>query len=123
MPSKYYPISLDLDKCIGCTNCIKRCPTQAIRVKNDKAKVINDKCINCGLCISVCPYHAFQSVVKGYKGVSRYPYKIAIVDPAIYGQFNAEIMPEQILAAIRATNCTETYEVSRGADLITAFPN
>lgn len=121
MPSKYYPISLDLEKCIGCTNCIKRCPTQAIRVKNEKAKIINDKCIKCGLCISVCPYHAFHSVVKGYKGVSRYPHKIAIVDPVIYGQFNTEIMPDQILAALRATGFTETYEVSRAADLITAF--
>lgn len=121
MPPKYYPITLDLDKCIGCTNCIKRCPTQAIRVKNNKAKVISDKCINCGLCITVCPYHAFQCVVKGYKGVSRYPHKIAIVDPVIYGQFNTEIMPEQILEALRAISCTEIYEVSRGADLITAF--
>lgn len=121
MSSNYHPIALSLDKCIGCTNCIKRCPTQAIRVKNEKAKIINDKCINCGMCITVCPYHAFRGVVKGYKGVSRFPVKIALVDPIIYGQFNTEIMPEQILSAIRFCGCSDVFEVSRGSDLITTF--
>jgi iron only hydrogenase large subunit-like protein len=121
MSSNYHPISLSLDKCIGCTNCIKRCPTQAIRVKNEKAKIIQDKCINCGMCISVCPYNAFRGVVKGFKGVSQFPVKVALVDPIVYGQFNTDIMPEQILGAIRACGCSDIYEVSRGSDLITAF--
>lgn len=121
MASTYHPISLHLDKCIGCTNCIKRCPTQAIRVKNEKAKIIKDKCIECGMCISVCPYYAFQGVVRGFKGVSQFPYKIGLVDPIIFSQFNTDIMPEHILGAIRACGCDDLYEVSRGSDLITAF--
>ena len=121
MASGYHPISLYLDRCIGCTNCIKRCPTQAIRVKDEKAKIIQDKCINCGMCITVCPYHAFQGVVKGFKGVSRFPYKIGLVDPIIYSQFNTEIPPEEILAAIRLCGCDDNYEISKGCDLITSF--
>jgi ferredoxin len=120
-PNKYHPISLNLDKCIGCTNCIKRCPTQAIRVTNEKAKIIPDKCINCGMCITVCPYHAFQGVTKGFKGVSQFPYKIGLVDPIIYSQFDTDISPEQILSAVKACGCNEVYEVSRGSDLITSF--
>ncbi len=121
MSRKYHPISLNLDKCIGCTNCIKRCPTQAIRVTNEKAKIIPDKCINCGMCITVCPYHAFQGVTKGFKGVSQFPYKIGLVDPIIYSQFDTDISPEQILSAVRAHGCDDVYEVSRGSDLITSF--
>ncbi|MBQ8378447.1 MAG: 4Fe-4S dicluster domain-containing protein, partial [Oscillospiraceae bacterium] len=32
-----HAVHLDKDKCMGCINCIKRCPTQAIRVRNGKA--------------------------------------------------------------------------------------
>ena len=32
-------VRLDYDKCMGCTNCIKRCPTGAIRVRNGKARI------------------------------------------------------------------------------------
>ena len=32
----FHSVTLDRDKCVGCTNCIKRCPTQAIRVRGGK---------------------------------------------------------------------------------------
>ena len=38
---------LDRDKCKGCTNCIKHCPTEAIRVRNGKAQIIAERCIDC----------------------------------------------------------------------------
>ncbi|SDY26219.1 [Fe-Fe] hydrogenase large subunit C-terminal domain-containing protein [Tindallia californiensis] len=121
MPSRYHPISLNSEKCIGCTNCIKRCPTEAIRVTNEKASVMHEKCINCGVCISVCPYNAFHGVTKGYRGVSNYALKIALVDPIIYSQFPTEISPELILTGIKKSGCSEVYEISKGADVVTKF--
>ncbi|RQD67911.1 MAG: 4Fe-4S dicluster domain-containing protein [Tindallia sp. MSAO_Bac2] len=121
MPSKYHPINLDPDKCIGCTNCIKRCPTEAIRVSNEKASIMQEKCINCGTCISVCPYNAFHGVTKGYRGVSEYAIKIALVDPIVYSQFATEVAPEAILSAIKSSGCAEVFEVSKGADVVTKF--
>ena len=32
-----HSVSLIADKCKGCTNCIKRCPTEAIRVRDGHA--------------------------------------------------------------------------------------
>jgi len=29
----YHSVTLDEEKCKGCTNCIKRCPAEAIRVR------------------------------------------------------------------------------------------
>ena len=112
MPSKYHPINLNQEKCIGCTNCIKRCPSEAIRVTNEKASIMHEKCIDCGVCISVCPYNAFYGVTKGYRGVSDYALKISLVDPVLYSQFETEISPESILAAINNIGCTEVFEVS-----------
>ena len=36
----FHSVTLDTSKCKGCTNCIKYCPTEAIRVRNGKAVII-----------------------------------------------------------------------------------
>ena len=38
----FHSVTLDAEKCKGCTNCIKRCPTEAIRVRNGKAQIIKE---------------------------------------------------------------------------------
>ena len=37
----FHSVRLDESKCMGCTNCIKRCPTGAIRVRRGKAYIIS----------------------------------------------------------------------------------
>ena len=54
----YHSVRLNPDLCKGCINCIKRCPTEAIRVRNKKALINSKFCIDCGECIRVCPHHA-----------------------------------------------------------------
>ena len=66
----FHSVKLDKDKCKGCTNCIKNCPTEAIRVRNGKAYIINDRCIDCGECIRVCPYHAKKAIVDNFSNFS-----------------------------------------------------
>ena len=50
-------IGIDIDKCIFCGICGKKCPSNALTVdKNDKSWEIDHfKCIVCGLCQEVCP--------------------------------------------------------------------
>jgi Na+-translocating ferredoxin:NAD+ oxidoreductase subunit B len=43
------------DECIGCSDCIARCPMEALAMKDDLAKVDEKRCIGCGLCVSICP--------------------------------------------------------------------
>ena len=56
-----HSVYLKTDLCNGCINCIKRCPTQAIRVSNGKATITSEYCIDCGECILICPHHAKAS--------------------------------------------------------------
>ena len=114
----FHSVTLDKDKCLGCTNCIKRCPTEAIRVREGKAQIISERCIDCGECIRVCPHHAKKarydhlSVLEGWK------YKIAIPAPALFGQFNNLDDIDIVLTGLKQMGFDEVYEVSRGAELV-----
>ena len=50
---------IDVDKCIGCTVCSKKCPTNAILGSKKQAHyVIEEKCIGCSTCQEVCKFDA-----------------------------------------------------------------
>jgi Fe-S-cluster-containing hydrogenase component 2 len=53
--------TIDLDKCIGCTLCARKCPTEAIvgKVKTPHF-ITEDKCIQCGECFKVCKFDAVK---------------------------------------------------------------
>lgn len=54
-------LSIDPDKCKGCTKCIKACPTAAIKGEPKEIHVINnDKCIKCKVCLEACPFDAIS---------------------------------------------------------------
>lgn len=46
--------------CKGCLArpCTMQCPTDAIVIEGESARIIPEKCVNCGKCQQVCPYHA-----------------------------------------------------------------
>ena len=46
---------VDLDKCTGCGTCVDSCPTNAIKLENDKAVIPPDDCVECGACVDTCP--------------------------------------------------------------------
>lgn len=118
MDTVFHSVSLDKEKCLGCMNCIKRCPTQAIRVRRGKATIITERCIDCGECIRICPHHAKSaksdplSIIEGYK------YKIALPAPSLYGQFNNLTDVNYVLCALLELGFDYVFEVARGAEIV-----
>jgi formate hydrogenlyase subunit 6/NADH:ubiquinone oxidoreductase subunit I len=59
---KYYSITRgrifnDIDRCIFCGLCEKKCPTHAITVMKEtkEYELRSLQCITCGACVDVCP--------------------------------------------------------------------
>jgi iron only hydrogenase large subunit-like protein len=117
----YHSVTLDKDKCRGCTNCIKRCPTEAIRVRDGKARIIAQRCIDCGECIRVCPYHAKVAVTDPLSSIRKFPYRIALPAPTLYGQFKNINNINAVLIGLKNLGFDDVYEVARGADYVTEF--
>lgn len=119
-----HSVSLDVEKCKGCTNCLKHCPTEAIRIRDGHAVINSVHCIDCGECIRKCPYKAKKAIYGRMSELEKYKWKIALPAPALYGQFdniddNDGI--DRILTAILECGFDDVFEVARGAELVSAY--
>ena len=83
-----HSVMLDKELCMGCINCIKRCPTEAIRVRDGKAHILKERCIDCGECIRICPHHAKKAITDPISILENFQYTIALPPPSLYGQYN-----------------------------------
>ncbi len=115
---RFHSVRLEVDKCRACTNCLKRCPTEAIRVRGGRAHIIDERCIDCGECIRVCDYHAKVAVTDSLDTIRRFRYKIALPAPSLYGQFKNLQNISQLLAALKEVGFDDVFEVARGADVV-----
>ena len=120
MAKYFHSVTLDENKCKGCTNCIKRCPTEAIRVRNGKAKIIKERCIDCGECIRVCPYHAKCAITDNFDEIFKYKYKIALPAPSLYMQFKNKPDINLILTGLKKLGFDDVFEVSHAAEFVTS---
>lgn len=114
----FHSVCLAEEKCKGCVNCIKRCPTEAIRVREGKAHIIEAKCIDCGECVRICPNQA--KIVRGdsIAVLKQYKYNVALPAPAIYGQFKEGTKPDQILATLLTLGFDHVLDVAFAADMV-----
>ena len=113
-----HSIQLDTNRCNGCINCLKRCPTRAIRVRDKKAYILSERCIDCGLCIRVCPHKAKKAITDNFSQLKEYKYTIALPPPSIYAQFN-NLEDQAILAeALKEIGFDDVFEVARATELI-----
>ena len=62
----YHALKIDNDRCIGCTHCMKECPTGAIRIRDGKALIHKDWCVDCGECL------IYRAVLKVYDREGNY---------------------------------------------------
>lgn len=104
--------------------CRVACPTGALSVNDDdrRAYIKNDDCIQCGACMSACPFGAISDksyVVPIAKRLKIKRPMIAMVAPAISGQFGSDVTLGKIKSALIKMGFTDMIEVACGADMVT----
>ena len=116
-----HSVNLVVSKCIGCTTCLRHCPTQAIRIKNGHAVINEKRCIDCGECIKVCPKKAKKAVCNKLSEMSEFKWKIALPAPTLYGQFENLDDVDYVLNGLLKIGFDDVFEVSAAAEYVTAY--
>lgn len=93
MTEFYHAHKVLTEKCCGHMICMRRCPTQAIRVKKGKAIISAELCVDCGTCISLCPSGAIVPLTDPLTEISHFKYKVIVPSPVLYSQFEPNIHP------------------------------
>jgi len=118
MGNYWHSVILDKDYCNGCTYCLDRCPTQAIRIIDGKAKIINERCIDCGECLKVCPYKAKGAQVDGLEMLEKYKFNIALPSISLYGQFPRNYDINKLFNCFYKLGFDFVYDVAYASDLL-----
>jgi Fe-S-cluster-containing hydrogenase component 2 len=63
--------SVDKASCVGCGNCLRVCPAQAIKLIKGKAEVDYSLCQGCLVCLSYCPSGALRAAEPAKAEVPR----------------------------------------------------
>ena len=118
MQDYFHSVQLDPDKCQGCVTCIRRCPTEAIRVRDGKATITKARCIDCGECIRACPTNAKSAFTDNLIDLSKYKYNIALPAPSLYAQFSPSVSIDKILESLTIIGFDDVFEVAIGAEIV-----
>ena len=116
-----HSVYLDTPKCNGCTTCLKHCPTEAIRIRDNHAVINGDRCIDCGECIRVCPHSAKKANCQKLADMDRFKWKIALPAPTLYGQIDNLDDVDYVLDGLLKIGFDDVFEVSAAAELVTAY--
>ena len=113
----YHALEIDDGNCIGCSRCMKVCPTEAIRLTDGKAVIMEDRCIDCGKCHAACPVDAIFIKQDDFKMVHEFPHSVALLPAVFLGQFPDDIRVSRIYAALKDLGFRHVFEVESAAEI------
>jgi len=103
-------IRINENACRGCVNCIKVCPTEAMRVIHGKVRILEDRCIGCGECIRSCRHRALSLQENDWDKVSSVRPITLASDPALFTQFPWSPNPAILDQALRGLGFEPIFE-------------
>ncbi len=116
----FHALKIDEDTCIGCSRCMKICPTEALRVRDGKAVLMPDRCIDCGNCFKVCPTRSIYIEQDDFEDIFNFPIRVALVPAVFMGQFPNEITVSRIYGILKDLGFTHIIEAESSIPVFTA---
>ena len=106
----FHALTIDQDTCIGCSHCMKACPTEALRLRDGKAVLTPDRCIDCGNCFKVCPTKSFYIKQDDFDNIFNFPCRVALVPSVFMGQFPNDVTVSRIYQILHEIGFTHVIE-------------
>ena len=111
----YHALDIDEARCIGCSRCMKTCPTEAIRICKGKAVIQEHRCVDCGRCYEVCPSQAVSLKADDFEMIHRYRHAVALLPAVFLGQFPDDISVSRVYATLLELGFAHVMEVESAA--------
>jgi Na+-translocating ferredoxin:NAD+ oxidoreductase RNF subunit RnfB len=121
--SFHHALKIDEQVCMGCSHCIMACPTEALRVRDGKARLIRERCVDCGECMQACPVNAISVEEDDFNRIFDFPYRVALVPSVVIGQFARNIATRKIYSGILEEGFTHVYEAEHGSGILIELIN
>lgn len=118
MGESIHCFKIDFEKCKGRMACMRVCPTQAIRVRDGKAVLLSELCIDCGSCLRACPSGAISATTRSLKEFNHFKFKVAVPSPVLFGQFPADISPQDIVEGLKAIGFDAVWVLAVETELL-----
>ena len=120
MENKFFHHALKIlrDVCIGCSHCMRVCPTEALRVRNGKAELYDNRCIDCGECFKVCPVNAIIIEQDDFSKIFNYKRRVALVPAVLLGQFPDDVSPKEVYSTLLELGFTDVFEAENSVDIL-----
>lgn len=88
------------ERCTACLQCLRACPTNALRLRENRPVLLEDRCVDCTACIAVC-----EPGVFGIKADDRVPASapgaVLVAPLGFLTQFGPEVSPGMVVEALK----------------------
>ena len=111
----YHALQIDEERCIGCSRCMKICPTEAIRIFGGKAAIQEHRCVDCGKCYEVCPAQAVSIKDDDFEAFRKYSHSVALLPAVFMGQFPDDVSVSKVYATLYELGFAHVMEVESAA--------
>ena len=82
-----HSVKISRAACQGCVNCIRVCPTEAIRIVDGEISILEELCIDCGECLRSCHRQALGIEEDDWNAVRENQNVPIVTDPVFFSQF------------------------------------
>jgi iron only hydrogenase large subunit-like protein len=117
-PTFYHALKVDPQVCFGCTHCMIKCPTGAIRINDGIAEIRQNWCVDCGECMKACPVDAIYIEQEDFNNIFAYKQRVVLLPSVFIGQFSKYIKEEEIFAILYELGFTHVFQVEHSASVM-----